>query len=49
MVNSEEIKLALKNLGQFSSPTTFRAILGDTYQHYDLYLEYKTLRSYNFV
>ncbi len=44
MVNSKGIKLALKNLGQFSSPTTFRAVLRDKYQHFDLYFKYKTLR-----
>jgi hypothetical protein len=49
MVNSKGIKLALKNLGRFSSPTTFRAILRDKYQHFDLYLNYKTLRSCYFV
>jgi hypothetical protein len=49
MVNSKGIKLALKDLGRFSSPTAFRAVLRDKYQHFDLYLKYKTLRSYNFV
>jgi hypothetical protein len=49
MVNSKGIKLALKDLGRFSSPTAFRAVLRDKYQHFDLYLFYKTLRSYNFV
>jgi hypothetical protein len=49
MVNSKEIKLALKNLGRFLSLTAFRAILRDKYQHFDLYLKYKTLRSCNFV
>ena len=48
MVNSKGIKLALKDLGRFSSPTAFRAVLRDKYQHFDLYLLYKTLRSYNF-
>jgi hypothetical protein len=38
MVNSKGTKLALKNLGRFLSPTTFRAILRDKYQHFDLYL-----------
>jgi hypothetical protein len=30
--------LALKNLGRFSSPTAFRAVLRNKYQHFDLYL-----------
>ncbi len=38
MVNFKGIKLAFKNLGRFSSPTAFRAILRDKYQHFDLYL-----------
>ena len=38
MVNSKGIKLALKNLGRFSSPTASRAILRGKYQHSDLYL-----------
>ncbi len=37
-VNFKGIKLALKNLGQFSSPTASRALLRNKYQHYDLYL-----------
>ncbi len=49
MVNSKGIKLALKNLGRFLSPTAFRAILRDKYQHFDQYLKYKTLSSLNFV
>ncbi len=48
-VNFKGIKLALKNLGRFLSPTASRAVLRDKYQHYELYLENKTLRSYNFV
>jgi hypothetical protein len=48
MVSFKGIKLALKNIGRFSSPTAFRAVLSDKYQHYDLYLKYKILRSYNF-
>jgi hypothetical protein len=49
MVNSKGIKLALKNLGEFSPPTAFRAVLRGKYQHFDIYLQIKTLRSYNFV
>ena len=36
MVNSKGIKLALKNLGEFSSPTAFRAVLKGKYQHFDI-------------
>jgi hypothetical protein len=38
MVNSKGMKLALKNLGEFSSPTAFRAVLRGKYQHFDMYL-----------
>jgi hypothetical protein len=38
MVNSKGIKLALKDLGRFSSLAAFRAVLRDKYQHFDLYL-----------
>ncbi len=37
-VNFKGIKLALKNLGRFSSPTASRAVLRDKYQHFDQYL-----------
>jgi hypothetical protein len=37
-VNFKGIKLALKNLGRFSSPTDSRAVLRDEYQHFDEYL-----------
>jgi hypothetical protein len=47
-VNFKGIKFALKNLGRFSSPTASRAVSRGKYQHSDLYLKYKTLRSYNF-
>jgi hypothetical protein len=48
LVNFKGIKLALKNLGRFLSLTASRAVLRNKYQHFDLYLQYKTLRSYNF-
>jgi hypothetical protein len=48
-VNFKGIKLALKNLGRFSLPTASRAVLRDKYQHFDQYLKYTRLRSYNFV
>ncbi len=35
-VNLKGIKLALKNLGRFSSPTASRAVLKGKYQHFDL-------------
>jgi hypothetical protein len=38
MVNSKGIKLALKNLGEFSSLTAFRAVIRGKYQHFDIYL-----------
>ncbi len=47
MVNSKGIKLALKNLGLFSSPTAFRAVLRDKYQHFDIYLK-KNIKIYQF-
>ncbi len=40
------LKLALKNLGRFSSPTASRAILRGKYQNSE---KDKTLRSYNFM
>ncbi len=43
-VNFKGIKLALKNLGRFSSPTVSRAVLRDKYKHFDLYLKDKTLK-----
>jgi hypothetical protein len=48
LVNFKGIKSALKNLGRFSSPTASRAILRNKYQHFDLYLWYKTLRPIKF-
>ena len=42
-VNFKGIKLVLKNLGRFLSPTASRAVLRDKYQHFDLYLFYKLI------
>jgi hypothetical protein len=48
-VNFKGLKLALKFLVQFWSPTASGAILRGKYQHFDLYLAYKILKSYNYV
>ncbi len=42
-VNFKGIKLALKNLGRFSSPTASRAVFRDKYQHFDQYLYFTRL------
>ncbi len=48
-VSFKGLKLALKNLVRFSSPTASGAILRGKYQHFGLNLLCKTSRSYNFV
>jgi hypothetical protein len=39
-VNFKGLKLALKNLGRFSSPTASRAVLRGEYQHSDIHLQW---------
>ncbi len=48
-VNFKGLKLALKNLVRFSSPTASGAILRGKYQHFGLSLIFKTSRSHNSV